>query len=358
MGRLIQPIDKQHFIDFEQNQQPWYSPFLQQAWLAIVFWQEPQLSKEPQLNNSEHTVWFLKLPLDEQAKLNLLSRDDFLRSLLAVLGNTQQPTAEKLSVLENALKNNPYGFQPKEEQLANFHAIVYSQFSLPASHYYKATQKYFSDNTNLDQWHPLGLQGIADFAARLNESYNNKTNKQLLIDSIKHCPLPVLQTLANSLENHHCPEALTLAIYSRLKQALDPSIDLSTKKAEQVTLCTAAIRATAQTQSNTLQMQLLSHILESDAGRDIEVLATIAGRCWTLMIDSQFLSAFLEALARTNSLAEQDIKQQAAFNSIVSDLMFIPGLRKPILEKFRSQERSQALTQAIGAFFQQNFKKA
>jgi len=350
MGRLIQPIDKQHFIDFEQNQQPWYSPFLQQAWLAFVFWQEPQPGKKP----NEHTVWFLKLPLDEQAKLNQVARDDFLRRLLSVLGKPQQSTAEKLNALENALKDNPYGFQPKNEQLANFHAIVHSQFSLPASHYYKAAQKYFSDNTKLDQWQQLGLQGIADFTARLNESYHNKTNEQLLIDSIKHCPLPVLQSLGNSLENHPCPDALTLAVYNRLKLALGQNIEMT----EQVALCTTAIRATAQTLNQSLQQQLLSSILESDAGKDIEVLATIAGRCWILMTNSQFLSVFLEALARTNSLSEQDIQQQAAFNSIVSDLMFIPGLRKPILEKFRSQERSPALTQAIGAFFQQSLKKA
>ena len=356
MGRLIQPIDKHDFIDFEQNQQPWYSPFLQQAWLAIIFWQEPQLDKEPQHSTkpNKHTVWFLKLPLDEQAKINQVARDDFLRRLLSVLGKPQQSTAEKLNALESALKDNPYGFQPKDEQLANFHAIVHSQFSLPASHYYKATQKYFSDSSNLKQWHQLGLQGIADFTARLNESYNNKTNEQLLINSIKHCPLPVLQALGNSLENHYCSEALTLAIYNRLNLALEQDID----KIEQVTFCTTAIRATAQTQDKTLQQQLLNNILKSDAGKDIEVLATIAGRCWLLMTNSQFLSVFLETLARTDSLIEQDIQQQAAFNSIISDLIFIPGLRKPILEKFRSQERSPALTQAIGVFFQQSLKKA
>jgi len=345
MARLIQPIEQQHFIDFEQNQQPWYSPFLQHAWLAIVFWQDQK--------QNTHTVWFLKLPLDEQAKLNLLARDDFLRSLVSVLGNKQQSTSSKLHSLESALKDSPYGFQPNEEQLANFHAIVHKQLALPASHYYQAAQEYFSHSEKLQQWQQLGLQGIADFSARLDESFADRTNEQLIIDTIAYLPLPVLQALANSLENHSCSEALTQAIYNKLKQALEQDI----AKPELVSLCAAAVRATAQSESQSLQQQLLSSILECDAGKDIEVLTAIAGRCWLLMKNKLFLSSFLEALAKTSSLAEQQIQQQAAFNSIVADLMFIPGLRKPILEKFRSTERSQALTQAIGAFFQQHFNK-
>ena len=82
MGRLIQAIDQQTLIDFEQNNTAWQTPFLQQAWLAIVFWPERAQTSEP-VNN--HYVWFLKLPLDEQAKLNLAARDDFLCRLFDAL---------------------------------------------------------------------------------------------------------------------------------------------------------------------------------------------------------------------------------------------------------------------------------
>ncbi|NOQ77883.1 MAG: DUF3549 family protein, partial [Gammaproteobacteria bacterium] len=147
-GRLIHAVDKQTFIDFEENNIAWQSPFLQQAWLAIVFWQEKPQTAQTQIESStsqtesstsktesstgqtesstsqtesstiqtepstnitksstnNHYVWFLKLPLDEQAKLNLAARDDFLRRLFDALGsyldnvqrNKYQTTAAKL----------------------------------------------------------------------------------------------------------------------------------------------------------------------------------------------------------------------------------------------------------------------
>jgi len=99
-------------------------------------------------------------------------------------------------------------------------------------------------------------------------------------------------------------------------------------------------------------------ILNSSVGTDIEVLATIAGRCWLLIIHSELLPFFLEALANTtfineeqnNTLEQKKIQRQGAFNAILSDLMFIPGIRTHILQEFRSAERSEQLTQAIGAF--------
>ena len=400
-GRLIHAVDKQTFIDFEENNIAWQSPFLQQAWLAIVFWQEKPQTAQTQIESStcqtesstsqtesstsqksstnNHYVWFLKLPLDEQAKLNLAARDDFLRRLFEALGsyldnvqrNKYQTTAAKLNSLETAMKDNPYGFQPKEEQMANFHAIVHKQFSLPASAYYHATQHYLSDKNNFAQWSQLGLQGIADFAARLDERYKDESNEQLITDSITQLPFSPFQAFAICLENQVISSQLTQAIYHKLQQALEHSLKAALKKEhstsdahlELIALCVASIKASAQSADQALQIQLLSSILNSSAGTDIEVLATIAGRCWPLIAHNEILSPFLEALANTNVInkepdytpEQETIQRQAAFNTILSDLMFIPGIRSRILEKFRSPERSEQLTQAIGAFFSQSF---
>ena len=112
-----------------------------------------------------------------------------------------------------------------------------------------------------------------------------------------------------------------------------------------VQLCIASIRASAQASDQSLQIQLLSKILQSPIKSDIEVLATIAGRCWQIIPRREILLVFLE------SLALADAQHQGAFKAILSDLMFIPGMRDSILQAFRSPDRSQLLTQAIGAFF-------
>ncbi len=367
MGRLIQAIDQQTLIDFEQNNTAWQTPFLQHAWLAIVFWPDSSQTNKP---ISNHYVWFLKLPLDEQAKLNLTARDDFLRRLFEALRNylhdTQQnkhqTTAGKLHSLESSLQDNPYGFQPKEEQMANFHALVHKQFSLPASHYYQSTQEYVSGQKDFTQWSQLGLQGIADFCSRLDESYNNKTNEQLITKNIIHLPLPPFQAFGICLENQKISKALTQAVYNKLKLTLaqkEQCSELTAKERAEITaVCITSIRAGAQSIDQKLQRQLLMTVLNSSAGTDIEVLATIAGRCWLLIIHSELLSFFLEALANTtfinevqnNTLDHEEIQQQGAFNAILSDLMFIPGIRTHILQEFRSAERSKQLTQAIGIF--------
>ena len=365
MGRLIQPVKNQTLIDFEQNNIAWQSPFLQHAWLAIVFWQENSATNP---STKEHYVWFLKLPLDEQAKLNLVARDDFLRRLFEALGNylgdaqqnEHQTSAGKLHSLEASMKDNPYGFQPKEEQMANFHAIVHKQFSLPASHYYQNIQEYLCAHNDFAQWSQLGLQGIADFTARLDEFYNSETNEQLLIKGITHLPLSPLQVFGICLENQIISKALTQTIYDNLTQTLAQT---NNDRLENIALCITSIRASAQSIDEKLQIKLLTTILNSSAGTDIEVLATIAGRCWLLIANPEILSPFLEALANTTFVdrgqtytsEQKQIHRQGAFNAILSDLMFIPGMRIHILEKFRSPERSEQLTQAIGAFFSRSF---
>lgn len=351
MGRLIQAVDQQSFIDFEQNQSPWHSPFLQYAWLAIVFWQDA--------TPKDHSVWFLKLPLDELAKLNLLARDDFLRTLLSALDKPKGSAAKVLHSLEAALKDSPYGFQPKDEQMANFHAIVHKQFSLPASQYYQPTQEYLTDKRFFSQWSQLGIQGIADFSARLDEHYidsnkQKKSNEQLLIDSLPYLPPEVFSVFAHSLENHPSSPPLTQAIY----QVLINTLEQKTLNPQLIIVSISSIRSTAQAQDKTLQAQLIHRLLSSAIANDVELLATIAGRCWLLLTNKALLSLFLEALADTQSLiTKQTIQQQTAFNTIIADLMFIPNMRQNILELFRSEQRSEQLTRAIGSFFQQNFQK-
>lgn len=362
MGRRIHPVDQQTFIDFENTHAAWKTPFLQHAWLALLFWENKSRKNDGSKENPEtpeHHVWFLKFPLDEQAKLNLTARDDFLRHLFKVLGDyltlsqqgdsqeTQHKTpSEKRHSLESAMQDSPYGFQPKPEQMANFHAIVHKQLSMPASPFYTSTQNYLCGSNDFKEWNKLGFQGFADIAARLDEPYKNigspgKTNEQLIIEAIPYLPIEPFQVLGSCLENHPISKQTTQVIYDRLITEL--------KKNEKTTfsaqLCIASIRASSQASDQPLHIQLLSKILTSAVKTDIEVLAVISGRCWHLIPHPEILSAFLEALALAN------IQHQDAFKAILSDLMFIPGMRDTIIQAFRSPNRSQQLSQAIGDFF-------
>ncbi len=356
MGRFIQSINQQSWEDFEQNKTPWASPFLQHAWIGLIFWENVESEKQGQDLN--HTVWFLKLPLDEQAQLSLIARDDFLRHLVETLGQyLQQKTHKKenstdslMYSLENTMKDNPYGFQPKQEAMANFHAIVHQQLGLDSSPFYHATQAYLADivqyeknNTqvNNDSWQQLGLQGFADLTARLNEKYQGKSNQQLLIESINYLHLAVLNVLGLCLENHKISTKLQYAI-----------VDLALKNIKHNTsdslasLCALSIRATAQSSDKKLQTQFLQEVLNSSIKTDIEVLVSISGRCWTQLSENKTLKLYLEAI----SITDKEV-HPGAFSAILTDLMFIPGMRENILQVFRSPERSAILSKAIAAFF-------
>ncbi len=354
IGRRIGSVDQQAFVDFENTEVAWEMPFLQHAWFALVFWKDEAGQNKAQNHRKipEHHVWFLKLPLDEQAKLNLAARDDFLRRLFEALGDYISHPKEsdateitnKLQSLENAMKDNPYGFQPKPEQLANFHAIVHKQLSLPASSYYQNTQNYLLGQNGYNEWDALGFQGFADIASRLDESgVNNasKINEQLVIEAIPHLPIEPFQVLASCLENQIISKPVTQAIYNYLTNGLKNN----DSPAHSAQLCIASIRASSQSTDQPLQVQLLSIILEPKLKADIEVLATLSGRNWPLISHPEITPLFLEALATVET------EHQGAFKAILSDLMFIPGMRGTILQAFRSPERSQRLAQAIGSFF-------
>lgn len=371
MGRFIQAIDESVWQEFEQNTTPWPGPFLQHAWIGLIFWEKQEHKNkvaENQRQELHHTVWFLKLPLDEQARLSLAARDDLLSRLLETSGHfLQQKTVQKKNAsmdkviysLENAMKDNPYGFQPKQEAMANFHAIVHKQLNLAGSSYYSQTQAYLasvcnsrknsskdlssnSKNHSID-WQQLGIQGFADLTARLDEKYQGKNNQKLLIDSFNQLPLPVLRVLGLCLENHKISKQLLQVI---LELVTTHIADNNTNTL--ASICTLSIRASAQSSDKKLQAQLLQEILTSPVKTDIEVLASISGRCWTQLTDNKTLSLYLEALAITDKKYHP-----GAFSTILMDLMFTPGMRKNILEAFHYPERSEVLTGAIAAFFNQ-----
>jgi hypothetical protein len=343
MARLIQPLSANTLNEFERCNIQWPMPFLQQAWLAILFWMPTTDSDQAE---SQHYVWFLKLPLDEQAKLNLVARDDFLRRMIEALSQSSgKSDQESLLALEQVMKDNPYGFQPKQEQLANFHAMVHKELDMPVSKYFQDVQNYFLSD-NLDNWSELGFQGFADLAARLNEKPDNNQQlnsfSDLLTNNIHRLPLIPFQALGQCLEHHHLDAKLEAEIVNKAVRVLTEE----SVRENQIAVCVAALHALSLAEHSSGLAALIWQILNSEISSNIEILATISGRCWLQLQQPQILHHFLEALAHSE-------QGQGAFNAIIADLMYIPGMREFVLEAFRAQERSDQLSQAIGAFFAQ-----
>jgi hypothetical protein len=221
--------------------------------------------------------------------------------------------------------------------MAAFHARATRALKQPASAYYGPARDYFggtlAGKKGYDHWETLGLQGIADLTARLDQ----EDNEQRLTGAIHHLPAPPLEALAAQLEHsepgHRLGEALGQRLETELLQGNCPP-----------NLIGALVRGLSQTRPAALRRQALQRVLATAYGPEVEVVAAIASRCWRDLEDPALRDAFLEALARNTA-------GQACFNRVLTDLLFIPGMRAPLMAGLRNPERSDALGKALGAFF-------
>lgn len=324
MGRRIVRIRRADFIRFEKSQLPYPAPLNRQAWLAL-------LSQQRQ-SGSEPSVWFLRFPLDEQAKLNLAARDDFLHRLVEHIGN-ERIAAEGGDLLNDALQDNPYGFKPRDDRLAIFHARVSHQLHNPASRYYDHARAYFRGDLGWEQWSFVGYQGIADIAARLALD----DNERMLIAALPLLPPNPLQALCHCLENEQIPVQLAKVLLSMTRNQLRQQTPSSA-------ITTAAIRGISRSRARSLRRQLIADVLHSPIASDAEVLAAISGRAWETLGEHALAVPFLESLA-INSAGQQ------FFNQCLADLLFIPNMREPLLQVMRAADRSAELSRAVGSFF-------
>ncbi|RTE65990.1 DUF3549 family protein [Amphritea opalescens] len=333
MGRCISKLSPDTFRQVEMGHIPYPTPFLHQAWIAILMWNPKQAD--------ENVVWFLKLPLDEQGFLVQAARDDFLNRLLQNLSNTMgkgpldQPT--DATEYRDALKDNPFSFTPDQEKMAAFHATAKLTTRQPASSYYDAAKQYFHGKTKLSDWDTLGYQGIADYVIR----HQQGNNEQKLAEIFPQLPDVPLEAACTFIEHIQPAEALSTTI----RQRLETTVTEGQASANQVG---ALLRAISQTPESEQKIAVLSEVLKSPYGREAEVIAALASRCWASLQYPQLLQLFLETLANNDA-------GQPCFNRVMADLMFIPTLRALSLQQFRSLERSDALSKAIGGMFGDGF---
>lgn len=328
MGRRVQKLSVDLFEKIENQQTPYPTPYLQHAWIALMLW-NPK-------NKEQGVAWFLKLPLDEQGYLVQAVRDDLLNRLLKNAGGILQ-MEENGEAPEDALKDNPFSFKPDQEKMALFHAHSTLTSGQPASKYYEHAQQYFAGQIGFDQWQSLGYQGIADLVVRHEKNGNGKILSKS-IPLLPDAPFEVLCTCIESIEpGHDLFEALAL----RAEQTLERGTATSNHIA-------AITRGISNARHTLRKVELISKLIDSDYALEPEVIVSIATRCSDALQDPVLLQKFLEKLAIGKA-------GQAGFSRILSDLMFLPTLRTLILMQFRNQDRSEALTEAIGAMFGDNF---
>lgn len=314
-GRRIQEIPAKAMQQFEDGDSAYPHPYLHHAWLGLLFW-DPETPDMPLL-------WFLKFPLDEQAKLVPAARNEFLKQLLVTVGHNLQAIQDG-EKMQGILDGNPYTFTPTPERQASMHATAKQVMQLPPSDHYPIACDYLCGDLN--QWQGVAVQGLADVAQRWQQHQTE------LINALPKLPPEPLQALCQCLENYKLSGALSKAISERINRERE-------QQAPQGSVIAALVRAMSASQAEELRQRCLQSLLLDEQTTDIEVLAAIATRCHRDLQDPLLCMPFLERLAQ---------HPQATFNRVMADLLFLSELRNHILACFRAGDRSQTLITAIG----------
>lgn len=310
LGRAVRKIDKDTFAKFEAATQPYPYPMQGHAWFALLFW-SPQ-------SQQEHQIWFIRFPLDEQGLLKQASRDDFLKRTLEEVAQQQAGNGDAPS------QENPWGFTPRQDKMASVHAKSSVAMGLPASQFYQPAREYMLHQSG--DWQSLGVQGIADFCARLGEDDNDVA----LTAALPALSDDFLLQLLPYLENEVVSYSLGQAIAKRCSDQSNPQ------------LMSAAIRALSQSRGDTLE-NYVKAALESPHQNNVEVLVAISGRAWDVLFNEAIALQFLEALARNDA-------GQEGFNHVLRDILQLPHIGPIIREAFRSLDRTPPLIHALGEF--------
>ena len=318
IGRRIDKISKSDFEKIENNQLPYPYPLQGHCHLALAFWQK---------NNKAPYLWFVKLPLDERGLLNQGARNHFIAIIVEALGKdlTVDPNEQQ----EELLKSNPYHFTPAQYKLASLNAKLTVELKHKASNFYEPTQLYFSGQLGWHEWQNIGVQGLADFSARIN----NPDNQQALLNALPNLPSQVFNVLSSALENEVFDHKIIERLISKFKQSTD-SIE------QQNTL-----RALAGNASHSLVKTFVENLL-AQSEVDIDLLIIVSGRLWQSLDSPALTMRYLTLIAQTNN---DDL-----FAAIFKDMVSIPLLRPHVLGCLRSPERPEKLAEAIGGLFNTN----
>ncbi len=328
MGRGIRSISNELFDSIESCHTPYPWPLAYQAWFALVVWNPGK--------DQQHTIWFFKLPLDEQGLIIPPARDTLIKELLVMLGILSTKKTSEATEQEN--QSSLYTFDPDDLQKAAIHAKVSKMLAEPPSAWFQAVSDYLSNEHSDIAWSSLGLQGFADIVERVSEKQINS----LISNAIPRVDAPVFEALCNFLKNKKISVHLATTIASRLNEAIsNPS-----EKTLPDSFFSSGTAAIARAETAEPIIQCIHDVLTSAAGNQAAILQSIGLHCWAALKQGELMKVYLDKLA---SLANG----QTVFNQQVADLMFVPDMRPFVLAQFRNPERSEKLGCSIGGFMTQ-----
>ena len=328
LGRNITKITPQQAIQFDRKQQAYPFPFRQHAWLACLLTSKDTAKKD---SANAGVIWFVKLPLDEAGCLNLGTRDHFIKSIVDKILHKGEEAG-----LSEALEDNPYVFKPDQERMASFHAILGKDLHKAPSHYFDDVVKHLSSDLNKqdDSWQILGLQGIAELAARVDED----TYQALIQKAIQHAAKPVVSALCHALEHE--------TLSSQLQETLIAQLQTEQDALMQASYLRALSRADL---NNTLLLPLFGLLgsLTECQDNDLHPIAALAAKCphW-LGQNPQLLRIIMEKLAHRED-------GYIAFRQIAAELSQHPEAKQPLWTLLRSGHVSPKLAQAVSYLFTQ-----
>ncbi|MDB2705782.1 DUF3549 family protein, partial [Pseudomonadota bacterium] len=260
------------------------------------------------------------------------ARDEFLVMVLDRVGECML-ASDNGEKIEGALKDSPYTFKPREDRMAAFNAQVTHTLALKPSAYFNDVNAYFSGETAIDNWQSLGLQGFADFAARID---NDKTLS--LIAILPLLPVPPFIMLTTFLENVDVDLSVVEIFCERVHNELQ-------EDHPNIGHIAACLRAVSNSSATGLVLQMVTQVLSHPCSQNIELLATISGRLWRTLEREELCHLFVEQLANNDA-------GQAAFSQLLADLMFMPNMRAHVMTALRSTNRSDELSKAVGEMFE------
>lgn len=324
LGRKIQTLSKADFELIEDNRKPYPFPIQQKARMALVFWQQDSAGPEAR---AQSFIWFLQFDLDELGMVKLQQRDHFISLVIKELGSQLiESNDEKSSTLDN----HPYSFTPDQNRQAAFNAIVKKDLGQPASIYFEHVQAYISGQLSQDKWQELSIQGIADFASRIDDA----KNEQDLCVILPELSVQILSVLGACLEH----QTISLKLTETILTVLSQKVADNDKEAVMHLL-----RALAGSKAQQLIEQQLTELLNSELVNDLSLFIIISGRFWSYLNKTELLHLFFDKLSTHH--------EQEVFNGLFSDLVAVPEVRLSVLTLLRDPNRPESISRALGDIF-------
>ncbi|RUO74076.1 DUF3549 domain-containing protein [Pseudidiomarina sediminum] len=312
LGRRVQPISTNVFQAVEQQRTPYPYPVQGHACFALVFW--------PQLATSEQDpyLWFLKFPLDERGLLEASHVQQFITSVITLLG--QQVTHALTPEQEQQIQQSPYLFTPIEAKRAALHAQLAQVWQRPASVHYELALTALQQP---EHWQQVGVQGLHDVAARLAEQ--TQVCDAIATQFLTY-PQPLRQALAAALEHQQLPPGLAQSLGRQLQQcdADAARVDL--------------LRSVAGGIDNAEVVAGIQHILQQPSQDEVIVCTA---RLWDAFDPVRQHAVPLQQLLDAMAQLPADY-----FAGLLSDLLRLPMLRPHLLSTLQRDDLPQQIKAA------------